>query len=252
MNAADSCPPTKPFSTTLIEFALVFCLTLAIIGLLFAIRWWSLTPDMPADNISKSDILQQCKTGDLIAASCEGGIGAVIRIFTGSLWSHVGIVYRAPSANTEGTEGTGGGPVHVIEINPARSHGSPYPKMPRIEQWFETFKARKLVYIKHASGPDVCSADVMSIFNQTKEARFDTLMLNWCAAIFVNSYREQSAEYLANKRYFCSEYISHYLHELGIIRKEKRASFYSPHLVVHRKLPFQNGHSYAPFKLIIP
>jgi hypothetical protein len=233
------------------EFAitLVACLITLLIVTLYVIFRLNEPLDMPAKRLSltlsrgttgmtgipggtgmseltpDSDVLNRFRTGDLLAVSYNSIRGKLVRIFTGSMWTHIGMVYRTPES------------VCVIEM--ARyPHRQGIIKTP-IDYWFDWNEDRVLAW-KPYTGPDLPNEAIERIYNDIHPGDVDMFIGSWLRAMIKQPYHRQ----LGKKKFYCSELVSHFLQELGILERIYLPSGYPPKELLFGRPAFRPGYTY--------
>jgi hypothetical protein len=227
------------------EFAITFvaCLITLLIVTLYVLFRLNEPLDMPVNRLiltrdttgtatgtaqltPQSTVLTRLRTGDLLAVSYNSIRGKLVRIFTGSMWTHIGMVYRTPES------------ICVIEM--ARyPHRSGIIKTP-IDYWLDWNEDRVLAW-KPYTGPEIPSQDIERIYEAIHPGDVDMFMGSWLRAMIKQPYRPQ----IGKKKFYCSELVSHFLQELGILERIYLPSGYPPKELLFGQPALRPGYTYA-------
>lgn len=173
------------------------------------------------------ELVSKFRTGDLLAVSYNSIRGKLVRIFTGSMWTHVGMIYRTPES------------VCVIEIAryPERSGILKTP----IDYWLDWNEDRVFAW-KPYTGPDLPGSEIERIFNAIHPGEADMFLGSWARAMFKQSYHPQPGK----KKFYCSELVSYFMQELGMMQRIHLPSGYPPKELLFGRPPFRRGYTYDP------
>ena len=207
---------------------LVAILFLFIIFILVLIRI-RFTPDerFPIFLGSAFQPLPSFKTGDCVFVSYRSIRGKLVKVFTGSMWSHMGMIYKRQDGAT-----------FVIEAcyYDQSKHG--VLQTPLLE-WLCYNKKRTLAWLPKL-GPPISDSEVNRVFSLVKDGEMDTFVVNWLKAVVNRKYYPEPGK----SEFYCSELIATLFQELGVLRKELMPSSYSPRSFMLRRVPVQDGHAF--------
>lgn len=178
-------------------------------------------------------IIKQFNTGDILMVSYNSFRGRLVRVFTGSMWTHVGMIYKKEN-----------GELFVIESSQYEDV-SGVVKTP-IHKWLDWNENRILAWLHH-KGPKIKDKDIEDIFEKVRDAKVDLFVGSWLRAVIKQKYYPQPNK----NKFFCSELVTHFLQELNIIQKIYLPSGYPPKEILFGKLPLINGHNFDEPKLLL-
>lgn len=203
-------------------------LIILILTLLSFIRYIFVS-DIPKTTIPLSILESQINTGDLIAVSYPTKFGILIRVFKGSAWSHIGMIYRK---NNE---------IFVIEATAYYKERGVL--IVPFEKWLKRNQGNDLVWIKRI-GPEI--TQVENVINKVKNANPNLNPISWLKTMIKCPYKSES-----HNQFFCSELVAYLLQELDIMKKYNTPSSYSPNDLIFSKIPLQKDHIFlAPVRFI--
>lgn len=184
-----------------------------------------------------NDILKYGSSLDLVFTATDSWYHNTIHRFTGSRWTHIGILYRDPVSNK----------LFVLEVGNVKWYKSLDGKT-RTGLFKETFqkwirlhaKEREILWSPFQSKTNGLS-HVANFDMTSKMARFQELIvehanhtltenLHFISSIFKVPYKDKIAEenHKIPKQCTCAEFVSHVLQQLGILQKKYVPAFYSP------------------------
>ena len=148
-----------------------------------------------------------------------------------SIWCHTGIAYRDIS-----------GKLWVLE---AANYAHPHRGVFRIP--FETW-----TYINRSSHLGIIryTGDIFPVKELEREfiryegvSELDTFNLTWMRFLKTREYVDET---IPRDKYTCYELTVMILQKIGVVKRELLCSSYTPGDVAWNRLPYQEGHSYAP------
>lgn len=205
----------------IIVILLIFIFFLIILILIF------LPSDLPLRQASLSSLLPQFKTGDLLLVSYRNIPGYLVKIFTQSIWTHIGLIYRD------------GKDVYVIECGYYYRGLEGIIKNP-ILQWLQLSTGAPMVWIPLQGDRvgAVLNPEINQQLNKINQGTFQKRLYKWLPAIVRLPYHPKK-----DQVFYCSEFIAYLFQELGIMKKEYRPSSYAPKNFMIRDINFENSYS---------
>lgn len=172
------------------------------------------------------------ETGDFVFVSYRSIRGKLVKVFTGSKWTHMGMIFRRDS-----------GDCVVIEAAyyDDSLHGvleTPLPK------WLNWNRRRVLGWLPKR-GPRISDREMDRVLGGVRRAEMDTLILSWLKAVVNRKYGPEPGK----SKFYCSELCAYLCQELGIIEKVLMPASYSPKTFIERRLPLKNGHAFEEPRL---
>lgn len=206
---------------------LVAIIFLAIIILFVLIRI-KFTPDeiFPVFLASSQQPLPPFRTGDCLFVSYRSIRGKLVKVFTGSMWSHMGMIYK----KSNGTSVV----IEACYYDPSEHGVLQTP----LHEWLIFNRKRTLAWLPKM-GPAIPDSEVERVFEGVKDGEMDTFVLNWLKAVVNRKYHPEH-----KTEFYCSELIATLCQELGVIKKELMPSSYSPKSFMLRRIPCCNGHEF--------
>lgn len=159
-------------------------------------------------------------SGDILTVSYNSMRGKAVKIFTGSMWTHTGLVlevsgekYVVEVAYYRGDE-NGVGRANGVVLKPLRG-------------WFNWNESRVLGWRPYRGSSFPVAGILRTIDKDTRRGvEPDLNTINWLKTLVKRAHRDET--YGERDRYFCSEYITHLMQEHGVIAKEYYPSGYKP------------------------
>lgn len=175
---------------------------------------------------------ESLKTGDILGVGYRHPFGWFVTAWSGSIWSHTGIVWRDPK-NDE---------VFVLE---AGNYGGKYNgviKIP-IVVWVRINKGSHigLSRLKTKDGRVLCPKKVMKNFKKLKKyVLLDTYSWRWYRLLRKKPYFKQT-----RTNYTCYELIVELFQECGVIKKLYSCSSYFPTDIMEGRIDLECGYEYT-------
>jgi hypothetical protein len=150
-------------------------------------------------------VKKRIRTGDVVAYTQTGFRGRLVKIFSKEVWIHLGLVWRRKTG------------VYVVEFfNENEDREGKVLRILRLEDWCSKNKFRVLGVIftgeRQTISEDFFIRNLLKYINITIE---DNILLIWLRSL------KRKNEICFRDRMFCSEFVSHMLQDLGIIKKDK-------------------------------
>jgi len=176
--------------------------------------------------------LSTIKTGDILGASYQNGLGYFIGLFLDTMWSHVGVAWRDPKTNG----------LFVLE---AANYHDPYKgvfKIP-IENWVR-FNKKNIIGLTRLTTPagfEVNPNEVEDNFDKIRNVKLDTFNFTWWRLLFKKDYDENYHQ----SHYTCYELAVKTLQNSGVFKKRYMWSSYTPGDIMKGLVDMEDGFKYS-------
>jgi hypothetical protein len=220
-------------------FIILLLLTIIIVALLLFYAHRGNNNIKITNPISRDDL----NTGDLIFVRYDNSLGYFMRLISGSVWTHVSMVYRDPENN-----------LYIMET--ANYPGPPYKGsttkykgvlfMP-IAEWMTFNKHRDMGVMRLETPSDFDRNVLLSSFEKVSHKNLDTLGISWSRLLFKRKYKEYGN---IRQNLTCYELIVHLLQQSEIAEKEYMPLSYFPRDLIKRKLNLRMGFNYRKLQKI--
>lgn len=215
------------FIGILIAFVLVF---IAVIAQL------AQPLDMHSRFVSPECAYRSVSTGDILAVSYNSVRGKLVKIFTGSMWTHCGLVIEVNKEK------------YVVEVAFYRGLANGVVVKP-LDEWFSWNDGRVLGWRPYRGHRFPLNAMLRTIERDIdRGVEPDLNTINWLKTLVKRRHRDP--DYGKREKYYCSEYITHLLQEHGVIRKDYYPSGYKPWELLYGDMPFEETHEYGSYYII--
>ena len=180
------------------------------------------------------------KTGDiLIVEYPESFFRTLFELFTGTRWSHTGLIWRDPTTNIP----------YVLEQANYFGEYSGYFSIP-LYLWF--YINKKCRICKIPINREIDPNRVMNFFKPFIRKRSDldsykNMLRHLTKDIF---HKIKPREY-KEKGYTCLEVVIHILQEVGVFKKQYTPHSYMPIEIIRRTIPTEDGFKYLQPILVI-
>ncbi len=211
---------TKYYGVTVLEYIVLVIIVFLLIFYVI-IQHKAKNIEMHVKNIDKSnslnfatvdDLLQNANNGDLVFMSGDSRGERVCRWFSGSMYSHVGMLFR------EIHPATGEDVLYIWDADIGQGYRNG-PRVMKLQDKLDKYKGFKYLLWTPLIGERPTTENIMKIVAKYKDYGFDDWMLSWIHPIF------KSKE---SKDVFCSELIALTMQELDMLATQYRATSYSP------------------------
>lgn len=189
--------------------------------LLYAMMWWSIILFILVIIIlNTNDFLQETKKynendirpGDLLMVSYSSKRGQLVKVFTGSSWTHVVLVVLHQGIKK------------IVEIAYYDDENKGVIMKP-LKEWIECNNDRPLALRKYLGWKPFPNDKILLLVEKTKHYSQDRDLISWLKACLPHlAYVEPS-----KTEYYCSEYIVHLLQQVGILKKLYIPYTYKPY-----------------------
>jgi hypothetical protein len=176
--------------------------------------------------VTLDTILKEAETGDLILMSGDTRGERVCKWFSGSVYSHVGILIK------EDTD------IYIWESDLGQ-HAKDGPRIIKFTDKLKNYKGSPYLLWR----PLVCQSrptidTIMTIVNRYKDAQFDNRMLSWFFPFKFGEYFKDE------NKIFCSELVAITLQQLNILTQSSLPTTYSPQDFVNNIKGLNSNYSY--------
>lgn len=166
------------------------------------------------------DLLGAARTGDLVLFSGRGLVSGTIRVFTGSRWSHVGLVLRGDDGELLMLEATNTDEAPDVALGRAIRGVQVVRLAEKLANYDGVVALRRLEVEARPEGFDDLVRDIAELWRYRAYKDFTTtLFLDLLSA----NRRPQRVD-----RVFCSELVAEIYKRLGIMCRSVRSSRYVP------------------------
>lgn len=165
-------------------------------------------------------ILAEACTGDLVLFSGRGLVSGTIRLFTGSRWSHVGLVLRADDGTLLMLEATNTGEAADITLGRAICGVQLVQLAEKLANYDGVVVLRRLEMDDRPDGFDELVRDMAELWRWRAYKDFTTTLL---LDLLTANRLPQRVD-----RVFCSELVAEVYKRLGVMCRSVRSSRYVP------------------------
>ena len=165
-------------------------------------------------------------TGDILAVSYTSYHGNLVKIFTGSIWTHIGMVIRKDDG------------IYVIEIARYGRNNRGLILKP-LHDWISWNKNNMMALRKYDGELPFPKEELEEHLKQYKDVEEDFSVISWLKSTIHRKYHPPDKDY-----FYCSEFISHTLQSLNVMKKRIISSSFKPWELLYGKLALNSGYSY--------
>jgi hypothetical protein len=164
---------------------------------------------------------------DLLCACIPNMYGKLVKFFTGSSLTHMGMIVMIKDEP------------HVLEVGYYKNkRGSLlFP----LDRWLDKFSIFDIVVTQYSG--DISSDQILSTYFDLTPCDIDMNVTNWLRTVvqFKNKNCEKEIKRRKKTEYFCTEFIVTILQRLKILDDSYRADSYSPAMVMHGRIKTLKG-----------
>lgn len=196
--------------------------------------------------ITMDDVLQRARTFDLVAVSYRALSCTLVKMFTKSHWSHVGLVYRTSATEIAVIEALR---LHETKTNSLKTEILVTPW----STWLKRNAPFPMLYVpqRHTVHGSVRKTETLVtevVKCQKQNVRVNMSLFDWTKTLKYTKRTVQTDESDSLKtEFFCTEFIAHLLQVTGTVPGYKHCANYTP-----VELLFYGAAHYENPKYIVP
>jgi hypothetical protein len=179
------------------------------------------------------------KTGDILAIAYKNIHGKLVKVFTGSIWTHIGMIYRPTKYMCEQSDGKlVFGNVYIIEMARYGRNERGLIIKP-VKEWISWNQDNMIGYRSYNGEKSFPIEEMEEILLECKDYNEDLLLTSWLKTMVNRRYYKQDKDY-----YYCSEFIVHMMQQMGVLKKKIMPSSFQPWQLLYSKMDLAKGYSY--------
>ena len=185
------------------------------------------------ETVEKTMSISNLGTGDLLFVSYKNSLGAFMKAWSMSKWTHIAMVYKAPDNE-----------LYVMET-------ANYPDIKGvlflpIAEWYRYNKNCEIAVKKLHKPKYFDDTKIINSFEKLVDKKLDTFGTSWLRLLTKKKY----ATLEDKQNITCYELVIHILQEIDVVKKEQSPSSYFPKNIVDNSLPLHKHFSFSEmFKL---
>lgn len=211
---------------------------LIIIGLavFIIISIWNASDKQEAKSLYKQENLQ---TGDLVFVRYDNSLGYFMRLWSGSPWTHMGMVFRDVTNQ-----------VYIMET--ANYHATSKLQERKgllvlpISEWLQRNRNCQISVKPLKTPKDFDRRNLYRSFVRIDGKKLDTFGINWFRLLGKRSYHSLKSQ----ENVMCYELIVYLLQENEVIEKEYSASSYFPGNIIDNELKLRPGFKFEDIYML--
>lgn len=176
--------------------------------------------------IDKKKVKKKGKTGDLLVVAYGSKRAKLVKVFTGSMWTHCSILLVEKDK-----------PIRVMEV---AHYGEDRTGLvlTDIDEWFARHKYCILGYRPY-HGSLLTKNKIDTYIDENMGIQADMNVVSWLKSMCKFSYQTTKKH-----RYYCSEFIVSFLQTMKIMKKKYDAAGYKPWELLYGNLPLREKGAY--------
>ena len=171
--------------------------------------------------------VKEAKSGDILGVSYGSMRGELVKVFTGSMWAHTGIVIKTHAGS------------YVLEAARYSRTKRGVLTVP-LEEWLKWNKGNTVAWRPYAGKP-LNIPYILKFLDRNRHAKEDMFVGNWVWSMWKSGYVDDTPK----KKYYCSQFATHFLQEIGIIQRLYDPAGYKPWELLYGDLPLEKGAKYT-------
>lgn len=180
----------------------------------------------------QSRLKKECRTGDILVVAYGSKRAKLVKVFTGSMWTHSAIIIRSEND------------VYTLEVARYSATQTGIVIKP-LDQWLEKHNYCILGWRQY-KGRDISLERLKSFVVDHEHVKVDLNVVSWLKSMWKSSYRHET-----KNTYYCSEFISHLLQDLKIMKTKYQPSGYKPWELLYGNMSLERPTDYGdPYLLI--
>lgn len=180
-----------------------------------------------------SKIKKKLRTGDIIVISYDSYRGKLVKIFTGSSWTHCGMIYKDKDK------------LYVIEMARYSSDERGLILKP-LDDWIDWNIKYNIAIRKYTGIKKFPKRKLKHVLDQSAHFEEDFNVTSWLKTIIDLRYDGVEKDY-----FYCSEFITYAMQKIGVLKKIIKPSSYKPWQLLYGKLHFNKGYTYSNTPILI-
>lgn len=186
--------------------------------------------------------IKDLNTGDIIFVEYNNSLGNLMRVWSGSKWTHISMVYRDDKGDMYIME-TANYPRPIYKNEYIKHKGVLFMS---INNWLKYNHKRNMAVLK-LNTPDVFNRNVLlDNFEKIHDKKLDTFSIKWTRLLFKNTYMKNDITLQENIT--CYELIIFLLQESEIAVKNLTPSSYFPIDIIKGNLILNKNFSFDKLK----
>jgi Fe-S-cluster formation regulator IscX/YfhJ len=208
----------------------------------------------------RSDLYNDVRSGDLLGVAYTTIHGKLVKIFTGSMWTHLCLVIELYDDEVEVDPATGN--VKLLDETVIKENGwkkdkrhptkyivevARYSTIERgviikpLNRWMQ-WNDRRTISWRRYNGTIPFPVDTLKKYlRRTQHSRENMNVATWLRTMYLANYQRPSRD----ATYYCTEYISMLLQESSVLRKVYLPGSCQPYEMVYGKMKLEAGCHYA-------
>lgn len=170
-------------------------------------------------------IKKRAKTGDLLVVAYGSKRAKLVKVFTGSMWTHCAVIVNIRNE------------LRVMEVA-HYAKGESGIILKTLDDWMDKNKNCLIGYREYKGSP-IEDNVVRKYIQDNSDIKVDLNVVSWLKSMYKVKYRQE----LKPKKY-CSEFVASFLQDASILKKKYKPAGYKPWELLYGDIPLNDGHSY--------
>lgn len=187
--------------------------------------------DCPFEYKKLKKIKKGAKTGDLLIVAYGSKRAKLVKVFTGSMWTHCAVVVKIQNE------------LRVMEVA-HYAKGESGIILKRLDAWLEKNKNCLIGYRSYCGTP-ISENSIKTFICDNSDIKVDLNVVSWLKSMYKIKYNEEH-----KPKKYCSEFIVSFLQDAQVLRKKYKPAGYKPWELLYGELPTTEGHDYDNAVLI--
>jgi hypothetical protein len=196
-----------------------------------------------SNEIAKGNIdIEDLKTGDILFVEYNNSLGNLMRVWSGSKWTHIAMIYEDRNGDKYVME-TANYPRPLYKDSYIKHKGVLFLTL---NNWLKYNHKRNIAVLKLNTPEDFDTAIFLKRFEEVHNKQLDTFNIKWFRLLYKKSY--VSKETTLNENITCYELIIYILQESGVAKKIYTPDSYFPNDLIENKIILNKGFYFDKLK----
>ena len=186
--------------------------------------------------------VEDLKTGDILFVEYNNSLGNLMRVWSGSKWTHIAMIFKDKNGDKYVME-TANYPRPLYKDLYIKHKGVLFLTL---NNWIKYNQRRNIAVLKLNTPEDFDRSVFLNEFEKVHDKKLDTFNIKWFRLLYKKSYTSKDA--ILKENITCYELIVYLLQESGVSKKNYTPDSYFPTDLIKNKLILNKGFFFDKLK----